>query len=178
MYKSKSYFCIYIWYAHDKKRFKTDVMKKGLLCLFFIFSFCISCADNHFRQFDILPEDQRWLASDKKTYEFDIEDETQPYNITFQFSHVYGYQFASIPLNVSIENPEGTIEEMAIDLKIAEDSGKQLADCSGDVCDLFYKIKEKTKLQKGRYKITVSHNFKGPYLPNVIGIGLKIENVK
>lgn len=153
-------------------------MKKGLSFLFFIFSLFISCSDNHFRQFDILPEDQHWLASDKKTYEFDIENETQLYNITFQFSHVYGYQFVSIPLNVSIEKPDGTTEDIPIDLKIADDSGKQLADCSGDVCDLFYKIKEKTKLQKGKYKITISHSFKGPYLPNVIGIGLKVENVK
>jgi gliding motility-associated lipoprotein GldH len=153
-------------------------MKKGFLLVFFVIPLLFSCADNHFRQFDILPEDQRWLASDKKAYEFEIENETQFYNIVFQFSHVYGYQFASIPLNVSIENPDGTNEEIAIDLKIAEDSGKQLADCSGDVCDLFYKIKEKMKLQKGRYKITISHNFKGPYLPNVIGVGLNVENVK
>lgn len=153
-------------------------MKIRFLFTFFIFSVFISCSDNHFRQFDILPEDQRWRASDKKVYEFDIENETQLYNITFQFSHVYGYQFASIPLNVSIENPDGTTEDIPIDLKIADDSGKPLADCSGDVCDLFYKIKQKTKLQKGKYKITISHSFKGPYLPNVIGIGLNVENVK
>lgn len=153
-------------------------MKIRFLFTFFIFSVFISCSDNHFRQFDILPEDQRWQAPDKKVYEFDIENETQLYNITFQFSHVYGYQFASIPLNVSIENPDGTTEDIPIDLKIADDSGKQLAECSGDVCDLFYKIKQKTKLQKGKYKITISHSFKGPYLPNVIGIGLNVENVK
>lgn len=153
-------------------------MKIRFLFTFFIFSLFISCSDNHFRQFDILPEDQRWQASDKKIYEFDIENETQLYNITFQFSHVYGYQFASIPLNVSIESPDGKKENISIDLRIADNSGKQLADCSGDVCDLFYKIKEKTKLRKGKYKITVSHSFKGPYLPNVIGIGLNVENVK
>jgi gliding motility-associated lipoprotein GldH len=153
-------------------------MKTKLLFVFFIFSLLISCSDNHFRRFDILPEDQRWLASDEKVYEFDIENDTQFYNIVFQFSHVYGYQFASIPLNVSIESPDGKTEQLTIDLKIADDSGKQLADCSGDVCDLYYKIRERTKLQKGKYKITVSHTFKGPFLPNVIGIGLAVENVK
>lgn len=153
-------------------------MKKKFLLLFFTFFVFISCADNHFRQFDILPEDQRWMALDKKVYEFDIANESQRYTIVFQFSHVYGYQFASIPLNVSIESPDGKIEVINVDLKIADDSGKQLADCSGDVCDLFYKIKERTKLQKGKYKITISHSFKGPYLPNVIGLGLNVENVE
>jgi gliding motility-associated lipoprotein GldH len=153
-------------------------MKTKFLLLFSVFSLLISCSDNHFRQFDILPEDQRWQASDKKVYEFNIENEAQLYTINFQFSHIYGYQFASFPLSISIESPNGKTEVLNIDLKIADDSGKQLAECSGDVCDLFYKIKEKTKLQKGNYKITVSHSFEGPYLPNVIGLGLAVENVK
>lgn len=150
---------------------------KGLF-LFFIFSLLISCSDNHFRRFDILPEDQRWQASDKKVYEFEIENDSQFYNVVFQFSHVYDYQFDSIPINVTIESPDGKTEELNIDLKIKDSSGKQLADCSGDVCDLFYKIKERTKLEKGNYKVTVYHSFKGPYLPNVIGVGIAIENVK
>lgn len=153
-------------------------MKKRFLFVFFVFSLLISCSDNHFRRFDILPEDQRWMASDEKVYEFDIENDAQLYNIIFQFSHVYGYQFASIPLNVSIESPDGKTELLNIDLKIADDTGKQLAECSGDICDLFYKINENTKLQKGKYKITVSHTFQGPFLPNVIGVGLAVENVK
>ncbi|MDI1316675.1 hypothetical protein [Flavobacterium sp.] len=153
-------------------------MKARFLFLFCAFSFLTSCSDNHFRQFDLLPEDQRWQSSDKKNFEFDIQNDAQMYNIIFQFSHIYGYQFASIPLQVSIESPDGKTEELNIDLKIADDSGKQLAECSGDVCDLFYKIKEKTKMQKGKYKVTISHSFKGPYLPNVIGLGLAVENVK
>ena len=153
-------------------------MKTKTLVVFFILSLLISCADNHFRRFDILPEDQRWLASDVKVYEFEIENDSQFYNILFQFSHVYDYQFSTIPLNISIESPDGKTEEMNIDLNIKDGSGKQLADCSGDVCDLFYKIKEKTKLQKGNYKITISHKFKGPFLPNIIGVGLAVENVK
>jgi gliding motility-associated lipoprotein GldH len=151
---------------------------KAKFLLFIIFPLLFSCSDNHFRRFDILPEDQRWQASDKKIYEFDIENDAQLYNIVFQFSHVYGYQFASIPLNVTILSPDGKTEELDIDLKIADESGKQLADCSGDVCDLYYKIGENIKLQKGNYKITISHNFKGPYLPNVIGVGLAVENIK
>lgn len=153
-------------------------MKARFLFVFFIFSILTSCSDTHFRRFDILPEDQRWQASDKKTYAFEIDNDAQFYNIIFQFSHIYDYPFSSIPLKVTIKSPDGKTEDIAIDLRIADDSGKQLAECSGDICDLYYKIKEKVKLQKGNYKITVSQAFKGPYLPNVIGFGLAVENVK
>lgn len=153
-------------------------MKTKLLFLFFISSLLLSCSNNHFRKFDSLPEDHRWQASDKKSYEFDIDDEFQLYNIVFQFSHVFDYQFESVPLYITIESPDGKTEELNIDLKIKDDSGKEIGECAGDVCDLYYKIKENTKLQQGNYKITVCQRFKGPYLPNVIGIGLKVENVK
>lgn len=153
-------------------------MKTKLLFLFFLASLLTSCSNNHFRQFDVLPEDHRWQLSDKKLYEFEIDDEFQLYNVVLQFSHVYDYQFTSVPLYITIESPDGKTEELNIDLKIKDDSGKELAECAGDVCDLYYKIMEKTKLQKGSYKISISQSFKGPYLPNVIGIGLKVENVK
>jgi gliding motility-associated lipoprotein GldH len=138
----------------------------------------VSCSDNHFRRFDILPEDQRWYITDKKIYEFEIEDGSRPYNLVFQFSHVYDYQFSTIPLNIDIEGPDGKTEALEIVLHVRDNSGRQLADCSGDVCDLFYKISENKKLQKGNYKVTISHSFDGPYLPNVIGVGLAVENVR
>lgn len=153
-------------------------MKTNSLFVFIIFSILISCSDNHFRRFDILPENHRWGASDKKIYEFDIEDENQLYNIVFQFSHVYEYQFTSISLIAYIDSPDGKTEELMIDIPIKDDSGKDLGECAGDVCDLKYIIKEKIKLQKGSYKVTISHSFEGLYLPNVIGIGLNVENVK
>lgn len=154
-------------------------MKKKTLLLLSLFTVLISCSkQSQFSQFDTFGEENRWQKADAKTFEFDITDDTQLHNIVFRFSHVYGYQFASIPLNVVIESPDGKKEELKIDVPIKDDSGKDLGECAGDICDLNYKIEEKIKLQKGNYKITFSHSFEGPYLPNVIGIGLNVESVK
>ena len=154
-------------------------MKTKTLLLLSLFTILISCSkQNQFSQFDTFGEENRWQKADAKTFEFDITDDTQLHNIVFRFSHVYGYQFASIPLNVVIESPDGKKEELKIDVPIKDDSGKDLGECAGDICDLNYKIEEKIKLQKGNYKITFSHSFEGPYLPNVIGIGLNVESVK
>ncbi len=154
-------------------------MKTKTLLLLSLFTILISCSkQNQFSQFDTFGEENRWQKADAKTFEFDITDDAQLYNLVFRFSHVYGYQFASIPLNVVIESPDGKKEELKIDVSIKDDSGKDLGECAGDICDLNYKIEEKIKLQKGNYKITFSHSFEGPYLPNVIGIGLNVESVK
>jgi len=155
-------------------------MKTKILFLSSLFFILISCTSSStFNQFDKMPENNRWEKSDSKVYEFDITDDSKFYNIVFQFSHVYDYQFATVPIQFVIENPNGEKESLAVDMPIKGTNGKEIAECSGDVCDLKYSIKEKTKLIKGKYKITISHNFKGAsYLPNVIGIGLNVESIK
>lgn len=154
-------------------------MKPKILLLLLVITISISCSkQSQFSQFVEFGTENRWQKTDAKTFEFEITDETTLYNLTFKFSHVFDYQFATVPIHFTIENPAGEKENLSVDLAIKDSSGKELSECAGDVCDLKYQIKEKTQLQKGKYKVTFSHSFEGPYLPNVIGIGLNVENVK
>jgi len=154
-------------------------MKTKILFLLTAFLVLTSCSKHQFSQFDTFGEENRWLQTDVKTFEFEILDESQLYDIVFRFSHVYDYQFPKIPLSFSIENPKGEKENFSIDLALKDKNGKELGDCAGDICDLDFPLKNKTKLIKGKYKITVLNTFKGaPYLPNVIGIGLNVDSIK
>lgn len=154
-------------------------MKTKLLLFCFLFVMLISCEPSGiYSKFDKSAENNRWPQSETKTYEFTVDNDTLLYDVKFHFSHMYDYQFANVPINFSIESPDGKKENIAIDLAIKNDKGEQLANCSGDICDLIYKIKEKIKLLKGNYKITVSNRFKGPYLPNVLGIGLEVDKAE
>lgn len=151
-------------------------MKTKLLLTLFTFFLVISCNKSSvYSEFDKNKENNQWLKSDVKTFEFTIDDDVKLYDMIFDFSHVYDYQFASIPIDFVIENPNGKQEKFTIDLMLKDSSGKEIGDCSGDICDLKFKIKEKSKFEKGNYKVTISNSFKGDYLPNVIGIGLEIK---
>ncbi|MGV9004742.1 hypothetical protein [Flavobacterium sp.] len=151
---------------------------KFLLPMLVLFT-VLSCSDkNKFRQFDKFPEDHRWQLPDKKTFEFEIADNTKIYNLAFLFSHIYDYQFNTIPINFEIHSPDGTIENINESVMIKDTQGKELGDCSGDICDLKFIFKKDIKLQPGNYKITISHNFRGPYLPNVLGVGVLVDLVK
>jgi gliding motility-associated lipoprotein GldH len=152
-------------------------MKTKIVFLSSLFFILISCnSSGTFYQFDKMPENNRWMQTDVKVYEFEVKDDTKRYNIVFEFSHVYDYQFDSIPIQFMIKSPDGKEENLAVDLQLKDSSGKQLAECSGDVCDLKYTVKKQTRLNRGTYKIIVSHNFKAaPFLPNVIGIGLSVN---
>lgn len=154
-------------------------MKAKITLLFTALTLFVSCDKSKlFSEFNTFGESNRWQKTDVEVYEFAVEDDSQQYDLTFRFSHVYDYQFDSVPINFTIEKPNGEKENFSIDLAIKDSSGKEIAECAGDVCDLKFKIKEKIKLEKGNYKVTISQNFNGPYLPNVIGIGLDVNSVK
>ncbi|RTY90849.1 hypothetical protein [Flavobacterium sp. GT3R68] len=154
-------------------------MKKLTILLFSLFTVLTSCNDaNLYSKFyDDFPSN-RWESKNAKEFEFTITD-SKAYDVFLKFGHVYDYQYESVPITITIIDPAGKEEKCSIDLVMKDASGKDLADCSGDVCDLELKIKEKVKLQKGNYKIIISHAFKqGPYLPNVLGVGLNVAVAK
>lgn len=144
--------------------------------LFLLAALCLSCNNKSeiFDRFDRDFDENRWNPTDAKTYEFRVADDTKPYDIVCCFSHVYGYQFSSVPLLFTITDPGGKVTQKPIDLQLKDAAGKELGDCSGDYCDLDYTLQRGQKLQKGTYKISVSHTFEGPYLPNVLGVGLRV----
>lgn len=154
-------------------------MKLKFIFPIFAFLLLISCSEKtDYKKFIKLPEDHRWLKSDSKIFEFTIDDDTKLYDVTFEFSHIYDYQFASVPIKIDVKNPSGEEEFHNIDFNIKDSKGKPLADCGGDICDMSMNVIEKTKLLKGKYQIKVGHDFNGPYLPNVIGVGIKVTQSK
>jgi gliding motility-associated lipoprotein GldH len=120
----------------------------------------------------------QWYKKDAKSFEFEIKDDTKFYDIDFIVSHVYDYQFKSIPITFSITKPDGTNETKPIDFILKDENGKEIGDCAGDYCDLKQNIFSKTKLQKGKYKVIVSNTFHFDYLPNIILIGLDVSVAK
>jgi gliding motility-associated lipoprotein GldH len=154
-------------------------MKSKFIFPFLTIFLLISCSEKtDYKKFIKLPEDHRWLKSDSKIFEFTIDDDTKLYDVTFEFSHIYDYQFASVPIKIDVKNPSGEEEFHNIDFNIKDSKGKPLADCGGDICDMSMNVLEKTKLFKGKYQIKVSQDFDGPYLPNVIGVGIKVSKSK
>jgi len=144
-----------------------------MLCLLL---FMASCDKNQvYHKLDEDFTENRWQKNVVKEFDFEIEDAAPIYDFVLLFSHVSDYQFSSVPMKIRIEGPTGKAENIAIDLKIKEDNGKDIAECAGDYCDLKYTFKSKSKLEPGKYKIYVGHSFKGPYLPNVIGVGLNVQ---
>ena len=89
-----------------------------------------------------------------------------------------GFQFKEVSLEVEITSPDGKTEILPVTMKLIDESGKDIGDCTGDICDVFQTIKTFQNLEKGKYKVAVKSKFSGPYLPNVLGVGIVFEKQK
>lgn len=143
----------------------------ALLPLLFLFS-CIksSVYSEMFRGFD----DNRWMKSDSRSFDFEIEQDTKA-TIFIDFSHVYEPAYNNVPIVVSILKPSGEEETLTANLLLKDENGEDISDCTGDICDLQFTLKEDYNFTKGKYKITVTNAVDAMYLPNVLGLGIDIR---
>jgi len=152
-------------------------MKKVAVALLAVLLF--SCqGDTFYSKTDKNFDENRWQKSDIKVYEFEITKEATPYEMQVFISHVYGYQFAEVPLIAEITYPDGEMSSVNFDLKLKDGSGSELGDCAGDYCDLTQKIDVPKPLSVGKYKVRLMHNFNGEYLPNMLALGLRVEQLQ
>ena len=134
-----------------------------------------SCEQNRvYNKFEKNFKENRWQKTDIRTYEFEIVQGATQYNMDLHFSHIFGYQFPSVPLTITIENPDKTVTTKNINLEITDENGKDKGDCAGDICDLYATVFEGESLPVGKYKVAISHQFQGEFLPNILGLGIEV----
>ncbi|MBD3724416.1 MAG: hypothetical protein IE891_06455 [Flavobacteriaceae bacterium] len=146
-------------------------MKKFIIVLFLGL---LSCNSNN--TVDIFQKDfkeNRWSKNDLKRLTFSIE-ETSNYDIDLHLGHIYDYQFDSVPLQVTLFKDEQILFQETIDVKVKE-NGKDLGECVGDICDLYAVLKQDYNLDKGLYSLQIENKFDREYLPNILGIGVRIK---
>lgn len=62
--------------------------------------------------------------------------------MTWNFiSVIIGFQLKEVPLEVEITAPDGKTEMLPVSMKLIDDSGMDLDDCSGDIWDVFQTLK-------------------------------------
>jgi gliding motility-associated lipoprotein GldH len=119
-------------------------------------------------------EDNRWPKSDVKSYDFKVKKDIESADVTLHFSHTPDPKYSNLPIQVVIEFPGGDKENISFNLPFGEDAG--MSECEGDVCNLTMGIKEGIKMPAGEYIITVINAHQDEYVPNVLSVGISVEN--
>lgn len=153
-------------------------MRKLLLLFVASSSFLmLSCDKAVYKKYDTDLVGNRWQKNDVKTYNFKLE-ESGVYDLMVDFSHVYGTQFPTLPLKVVMVNPDQTRRNTDYLLELRDIEGKELGDCTGDYCDLRAPVFTKLDLVAGNYQVSVANDFQSDFVPNVLGIGIRLVKSK
>lgn len=144
--------------------------------LFFIAILFVSCNSNSvYNEFNSDFESNRWNSNDEVTFEFNNVNDIKVNAVKLHIGHIYDFQFANVPVEVTIISPDGSSEVIDLDVKFKDENGRDLGECSGDICDLYTTIIENITLTKGNYKFVIKNKFSSSFLPNILGVGILIE---
>jgi hypothetical protein len=141
------------------------------ICLLLLSLTLFSCNSNVvLESFSNDFKDNRWLSEDYREFDFIIEKEGN-YEVQLHFGHIDKYQIPKVDVQIEITTPDGTVKTIPKVLEMQSEAIK--SDCMGDICDLFVPIVSDNMIQ-GKHKIVVKNTSKYPYLPDVLGIGVKV----
>ena len=116
-------------------------MKAKFVLITLLFTF-LSCNKSKIHDdFDSSFDNNRWDATDVRVFEFENTQSEAVCDLKLHFGHISGFQFKEVPLEVEITAPNGKTELLPVVFQFTDDSGKDIGDCSGDICDVFQTIK-------------------------------------
>ncbi len=134
----------------------------------------ISCNGNTvYKEFNRDFSENRWMKSDSRDYMFEIE-KSGKYDILVDFSHVYDTPLKSAPIRVQLSSGNKMMFDESVAITIRDEDGKQVGDCTGDVCDIRQTIIPSRTLPAGQYRVKLMNEFDFEYLPNFLGIGIRV----
>lgn len=121
-------------------------------------------------------ENNRWQKGDIKVFKFDINKDMESASVRLRFSHTFDPQYKTVPLDVSVNKPDGKRDNMHVNFQLVDKDGNGHSECDGDICEVKTSIMNDMPLAHGTYTVTVENKFYGAYLPNIEALSLDVEN--
>lgn len=145
-----------------------------LFSLFFILS---ACDESRVFEKNIDFEGYKWTYENKATFDVEIADNDLK-TVFINFRHTYFFNTRNVILDLEVKTPADSVYTIPVDILLSEPNGMWHSECSGDICDFKFPIKEFTNYSfadTGNYKFTLTQNMRVNPLANVMGVGLRIE---
>lgn len=144
--------------------------------IIFVVSIFSSCNQNKVMEENQQITSYSWDYSDKKTFNAEIKDTTQNYNIYINLRHSFNFEWRNLWVNIETTFPDGRQFEKRINLVLSEPDGHWNGDCLGDNCDIQIPIQTNAFFPlTGKYTFTISQDMRVNPLGFVKSVGMRIE---
>lgn len=137
-----------------------------------------SCDENRVYEKNIDFESYEWTYEDVQSFEVEILD-SKAKSVFVNFRHTYFFGARNVILNLEVKTPKDSIFELPLNILLSEPNGMWYSECSGDICDFKYPVQTLTDYSfqdTGIYTFALAQNMRVNPLPNVMGVGIRVEN--
>jgi len=153
-------------------------LMKFFFPLFTLFILTSSCDKNRIYEKNIDIANYEWTYENAIKFEAEIID-ANPKNLFINIRHTHFFEARNIILKLEIESANKEKLEQTINIPLSEPNGMWYGECFGDICDIQFPLKDYTSYSfpnMGKYTFTISQDMRIDPLPNVMSVGLRIEN--
>lgn len=126
-------------------------------------------------------DDGQWYVDKKFSFQFEVSDTTQAYNLYYLIRNAQQYPYYNLYLNREMVAPDGSTLASRLDEMYLSDqtTGKPRGSGLGDLFDNKIRFLHNYRFpKKGKYTITIAQSMRQNPLPYLLGIGLSVEKVQ
>ncbi|MFT4032800.1 MAG: gliding motility lipoprotein GldH [Siphonobacter sp.] len=145
----------------------------------FLFLGLVGCQTNAIFKESIELPDGKWPIKTTPTFTFEVKDAFQTYNLYYTIRNTKSYPYYNLYVTRTIIGPDGKSLERKLDeLKVANaTTGKPTGTGLGDIYDhKFMFVKQYRFPKPGTYSIKIEQYMRQDPLPEVLSVGLSVEN--
>jgi len=117
-----------------------------------------------------------WDYADAKTFDVEITDTNQHYNVAVNVRHSFQFEWRNIYVTVGTLFPDSQKIEKRVNIQLSEPDGEWFGRCMGDNCFVSIPIQQNAIFpKKGKYTFTIKQDMRTNPLPNIKFVGLRVE---
>ncbi|TGE10189.1 gliding motility lipoprotein GldH [Hymenobacter fodinae] len=119
-----------------------------------------------------------WAVQEKPTFEFEIPDTTQRYDVYFNVRNASGYEYYNLYVKHTLTGPDGKPISRLLHQMLLMDpqTGEPRGNGTGDIYDhQFLALPNQHFSQTGPYKIMLEQYMRQDQLPNIMAVGVRVS---
>lgn len=152
--------------------------KLHLLGIILIFiSFACNKNSIYNKTYDI--EDSAWHVDNIASFNFQVQDTLQPYDVLLHVRHTSKYRYKNLFLFIQTTSPEGYTVKDTFEVMLANDKGRWYGSGWGDVYENSVPYKRFVRFPKsGTYTIELQQAMRSRNLQHITDIGIEVKTAK
>lgn len=148
------------------------------LALFLLSIVLISCASDVIYD-ETLKADNPWSYQQKLSFQYQVPDTTQPYDLHLKIRYSDTFAFENVYLKMTTYFPGGDSVASPLSLELADNQGSWQGKCNDGTCETDILLLEKAYFKfSGIHKLTMEQYSRQPELSGIESIRLLVKRHK